>query len=183
MQRFFLSVCFPSIRDIFFLDESATILPFWKMQEKICLKCIGNTDHIMKSEKNLYEYSNFFLHHTSGICTTGSEYLRYGLSHHWIKSTIPHRALKNEGTHSSSPLQSAVRCGYYFCSYGFCGGSWQDVSCSKTLVIPRVSDCVALTLTTPEQYAPNLQEPGHMYLFGNWENGNCFAMRNRFPLL
>lgn len=34
---------------------------------------------------------------------------------------------------------------------GFCGGSWQDVSCSKTLVIPRVADCVALTLTTPEQ--------------------------------
>ena len=33
---------------------------------------------------------------------------------------------------------------------GFCGGSWQDVSCSKTLMIPRVSDCVALTLTTPE---------------------------------
>jgi AcrR family transcriptional regulator len=28
MQRFFLSVCFPSIRDIFFLDESATILSF-----------------------------------------------------------------------------------------------------------------------------------------------------------
>ena len=47
---------------------------------------------------------------------------------------------------------------------GFCGGSWQDVSCSKTLVIPRVADCVALTLTTPEQYAPDLKEPGHMYL-------------------
>lgn len=54
---------------------------------------------------------------------------------------------------------------------GFCGGSWQDVSCSKTLVIPRVADCVALTLTTSEQYAPDLKEPGHMYLFGNGENG------------
>ena len=54
---------------------------------------------------------------------------------------------------------------------GFCGGSWQDVSCSKTLVIPRVADCVALALTTPEQYAPDLKEPGHMYLFGNGENG------------
>ena len=50
---------------------------------------------------------------------------------------------------------------------GFCGGSWQDVSCSKTLVIPRVADCVALTLTTPEQYAPDPKESGHMYLFGN----------------
>lgn len=54
---------------------------------------------------------------------------------------------------------------------GFCGGSWQDVSCSKTLVIPRVADCIALALTTPEQYAPDLKEPGHMYLFGNGENG------------
>ncbi|RHO77524.1 DUF1638 domain-containing protein [Ruminococcus sp. AF45-4BH] len=41
------------------------------------------------------------------------------------------------------------------------------MSCSKTLVIPRVADCVELTLTTPEQYAPDLKEPGHMYLFRN----------------
>ena len=54
---------------------------------------------------------------------------------------------------------------------GFCGGSWQDVSCSHTLVIPRVADCVALALTTPEQYAPDLKEPGHMYLFGDGDTG------------
>lgn len=54
---------------------------------------------------------------------------------------------------------------------GFCGGSWQDVACSKTLVIPRVADCVALALTTPERYAPDLKEPGHMYLFGDGETG------------
>lgn len=54
---------------------------------------------------------------------------------------------------------------------GFCGGSWQDVSCSQTLVIPRVADCVALELTTPERYDPDLKEPGHMYLFGDSENG------------
>ena len=95
MQRFFLSACFLSIRDIFLLDESVTILLVWKMQEKIWLKCTGNTGHIMEFERNLYEYSNSFRHHTSGICTTGSEYLRYGLSHHWIKSAIPHRTLKN----------------------------------------------------------------------------------------
>ena len=57
----------------------------WKMQEKICLKRTGNTGHFMESERNLYEYSNSFRHHTSGICTTGSECLRSGLSHHWIK--------------------------------------------------------------------------------------------------
>lgn len=54
---------------------------------------------------------------------------------------------------------------------GFCGGSWQDVSCSHTLVIPRVADCVALALTTPEQYSPDLKEPGHMYLFGDGDTG------------
>ena len=54
---------------------------------------------------------------------------------------------------------------------GFCGGAWQDVHCSKLLVIPRVADCVALALTTPEQYAPDLKEAGHMYLFGNGEAG------------
>ena len=54
---------------------------------------------------------------------------------------------------------------------GFCGGSWQDVSCSKTLVIPRVADCVALALTTPKRYTPDLKEPGHMYLFGSGDTG------------
>lgn len=54
---------------------------------------------------------------------------------------------------------------------GFCGGSWQDISCKQTLVLPRVADCVALTLTTPDRYTPDLKEPGHMYLFGNGESG------------
>ena len=51
----------------------------------------------------------------------------------------------------------------------------------KTLVIPRVADCVALTLTTPEQYAPDLKEPGHMYLFGNGENG--FSIQAIYEIL
>lgn len=54
---------------------------------------------------------------------------------------------------------------------GFCGGSWQDVACPQKLVIPRVADCVALMLTTPERYAPDLKELGHMYLFGDGKNG------------
>lgn len=58
---------------------------------------------------------------------------------------------------------------------GFCGGSWQNVSCDRNLVIPRVADCVALTLTTPERYAPDLKEFGHMYLFGKGEYG--FSVR------
>lgn len=64
---------------------------------------------------------------------------------------------------------------------GFCGGSWQDVSCSKTLVIPKVSDCVALALTTPEHYAPDLKETGHMYLFGEGDTG--FSIRSVYESL
>lgn len=54
---------------------------------------------------------------------------------------------------------------------GFCGGSWQDVSCSKTVVIPKIADCVALALTTSDRYNPDLKEVGHMYLFGEGDNG------------
>ena len=139
------------------------------MQEKICLKRTGNTGHFMESERNLHEYSNSFRHHTSGICTTGSECLRSGLSHHWIKLNrqyhIEPSKMKEDILQTLSSLPSDVDT--VLVAMGFCGGSWQDVFCSKTLVIPRVADCVALTLTTPEQYAPNPKEPGHMYLFGN----------------
>ena len=82
------------------------------MQEKICLKRTGNTGHFMESERNLYEYSNSFRHHTSGICTTGSECLRSGLSHHWIKSAIPHRTLKNiqlTTSHRGRPIVLLVK--------------------------------------------------------------------------
>ena len=58
---------------------------------------------------------------------------------------------------------------------GFCGGSWQDVSCGKRLVIPKVADCVALTLTTEDTYSPDLKQPGHMYLFGDKQSG--FSIR------
>ena len=58
---------------------------------------------------------------------------------------------------------------------GFCGGSWQNVSCTRTLVIPRAADCVALALVTRERYSPDLKEPGHMYLFGEGDNG--FSIR------
>lgn len=54
---------------------------------------------------------------------------------------------------------------------GFCGGSWQDVTSEKTIVIPKAADCIALELASPEQYLPDLKEPGHMYLFGEGENG------------
>lgn len=63
---------------------------------------------------------------------------------------------------------------------GFCGGSWQDVSCDKRLVIPKVADCVALTLTTEDTYSPDLKQPGHMYLFGDKQSG--FSIRAIYAL-
>ena len=49
---------------------------------------------------------------------------------------------------------------------GFCGGSWQDVVCTKRLVIPRVDDCISLVMTTTETSKPCTKQQGHMYVFG-----------------
>ena len=54
---------------------------------------------------------------------------------------------------------------------GFCGGSWQDVTCSKKLVMPRVDDCVSLVMTTTEEVNPCTKQPGHMYVFGGESGG------------
>lgn len=54
---------------------------------------------------------------------------------------------------------------------GFCGGSWQDVTCPKKLVIPRVDDCVSLVMTTTEKVNPCTKQMGHMYVFGGESEG------------
>lgn len=54
---------------------------------------------------------------------------------------------------------------------GFCGGSWQDISCSKKLVIPRVDDCVSLVMTVTDDVNPCTKEMGHMYVFGGESEG------------
>ena len=64
---------------------------------------------------------------------------------------------------------------------GFCGGSWQDVTCPKKLVIPRVDDCVSLVMTTTETVNPNTKQMGHMYVFGA-ENGG-FSIGSMYELL
>ena len=50
---------------------------------------------------------------------------------------------------------------------GFCGGVWDHVSFDRTVVIPRVDDCVSLLLHTDDDYHPNLKESGHLYLYEN----------------
>ncbi len=54
---------------------------------------------------------------------------------------------------------------------GFCGGSWQDVTVQKKLVIPRVDDCVSLVMTTNDIVNPNTKQMGHMYVFGGESEG------------
>ena len=50
---------------------------------------------------------------------------------------------------------------------GFCGGVWHDTSFDRTLVIPRVDDCISLLLQTDDDFHPNLKEDGHLYLYEN----------------
>lgn len=47
---------------------------------------------------------------------------------------------------------------------GYCGGSWNHISSSRRIVIPKVDDCVTLLLHTDDTPHGNLKEPGHMYL-------------------
>ena len=54
---------------------------------------------------------------------------------------------------------------------GFCGGSWQDVTSSRRLIIPRVDDCVSLVMTTTDEVRPCTKEMGHMYVFGGSSGG------------
>lgn len=46
---------------------------------------------------------------------------------------------------------------------GRCGGSWDDVSVSRRVVIPKVDDCITLLLHTDDTPHENLKEDGHMY--------------------
>lgn len=47
---------------------------------------------------------------------------------------------------------------------GFCGGSWDNVVCPRTIVLPHVDDCITLLMHTPSIRGVDLKEPGHFYL-------------------
>lgn len=47
---------------------------------------------------------------------------------------------------------------------GFCGGSWDQVTADRRIILPRVDDCITLLLHTDDKYHPNLKHPGHMYM-------------------
>lgn len=49
-------------------------------------------------------------------------------------------------------------------SMGFCGGSWKEIACDKTIVLAKVDDCITLLLHTDEQQHTNLKEQWHMYM-------------------
>ena len=48
---------------------------------------------------------------------------------------------------------------------GFCGGVWHGLKFDRTLVIPRVDDCISLLLQTDDEFCPNRKEDGHLYLY------------------
>ncbi len=50
---------------------------------------------------------------------------------------------------------------------GFCGGVWHDTCFERTVVIPRVDDCISLLLHTDDAFHPNLKVDGHLYLYEN----------------
>ena len=50
---------------------------------------------------------------------------------------------------------------------GFCGGIWHNTCFDRTLVIPRVDDCISLLLHTDDAFHPNLKRDGHLYLYEN----------------
>ncbi|MBQ6509588.1 MAG: DUF1638 domain-containing protein [Flexilinea sp.] len=50
---------------------------------------------------------------------------------------------------------------------GFCGGSWRDVPVDRTVIIPKMDDCITMLLTTDDIPVPNRKVPGCMYLTDN----------------
>ena len=60
-------------------------------------------------------------------------------------------------------------------SMGFCGGSWDQVVAPCRIVIPRVDDCVTMLLQRGDQYAPNLKEMGHLYLYEQNPDQSLFS--------
>ena len=84
-----------------------------------------------------------YVQQAQNICDTDFPIFEFNRQYH-----IELSQMKEDILQTLSSLPSDVDT--VLVAMGFCGGSWQDVSCSKTLMIPRVSDCVALTLTTPE---------------------------------
>ena len=47
---------------------------------------------------------------------------------------------------------------------GYCGGSWENISINKRLVIPRVDECVSLLLHRDDEYHPDLKQKGYLYM-------------------
>ena len=50
---------------------------------------------------------------------------------------------------------------------GFCGGVWHQTRFDRTVVIPRVDDCISLLLHTDDGFHANMKEDGHLYLYEN----------------
>ena len=47
---------------------------------------------------------------------------------------------------------------------GYCGGSWENVSTERRIVLPKVDDCVTLLMTVTEEYQVDRKKPGCLYI-------------------
>lgn len=56
-------------------------------------------------------------------------------------------------------------CDTVLVAQGYCGGSWENITPSRRVVLPRVDDCVTMALTTDDRYQPNRKKMRHMYDF------------------
>lgn len=54
-------------------------------------------------------------------------------------------------------------CDTVLVAMGYCGGSWDHISLTRRVVVPKVDDCITLLLHTDDTAHKNLKEVGHMY--------------------
>lgn len=47
---------------------------------------------------------------------------------------------------------------------GYCGGSWENLTLDRRVVLMRVDECVSLLLHVDDAYHPDLKEKGHLYM-------------------
>lgn len=64
---------------------------------------------------------------------------------------------------------------------GFCGGSWNQLSFDRRVVIPRVDDCVSMLLNTDDAYQPNPKQAGHLYIMEHNPEQECKRLCQQCP--
>lgn len=64
---------------------------------------------------------------------------------------------------------------------GFCGGSWNQVTAERRMVIPRVDDCVSILLNDGRRHRPNPKKMGHLYVTEWQPQSTCKRLCQQCP--